>query len=281
MIAFGAFVSLVYQFFVLDQPLAYRAFRIDRSGIGDYANYGWPVAAGIFHGAVAVWALGFALDKHIGRFAFFFWLLIFAVLSCYVLLTYTRGAWIGLAVSVFAVILIQNSRRGWILLALVGFSAVLTVVWFWQGLLFEITTRKLSGRGPIWEYFFSQMQGHWVLGHGLGTEFKYVWPDRDLISPHAHSLYFQQVYDSGLISIALLFAGLVTLLYKSWRLRSNLWVKAAAPSLLFALLAMMTDVERIFTRPGDYWTVFWLPVAVLLAVTSTVDGLQRNKKNQL
>lgn len=265
-VTLGALASLIYQYGFLQRPLAYRAFRIDRLGIGDIANYGWPVAAGIFHGAVATWALGIALDKRTSYRLALFWLLCFAVLSSYVLLTYTRGAWIGLMASSVVAVILHNNRRGWLLMASGLLALSLAVFLWWDKLVFEATYRQLSGRGPIWDYFFSTMPGNWWLGHGLGTPFQYVWPNVKAVSPHAHSLYLQQIYDSGLISLMLLITGLMGLLYKVWTLRNEPWVHLAFPALIFALVALLTDVERIFTRPGDYWTVFWLPVAVLLAL---------------
>lgn len=268
-IAIGALVSLIYQFKFLEQPLAYRAFRIDRSGIGNFANYGWPVVAGILHGAIATWALGIALDRRTSNRLALFWLIAFTILTIYVFLTYARGAWFGLIVSCLAVVFIQNSRRGWLFLTL-SLLAVLTAVFlWWDYLVIEATERQLSGRGPIWEFFFLKIQGHWLFGYGLGTPFNYIWPDEKYISPHAHSLYLQQIYDSGVISLVLMATGVISLTLKAWQTRNNPWVRLAFPALIFALIAMLTDVERIFTRPGDYWTVFWLPVAILLAVPKT------------
>ncbi|MNG09377.1 hypothetical protein D3C84_927960 [compost metagenome] len=110
------------------------------------------------------------------------------------------------------------------------------------------------------------MREYWIFGYGLGTPFNYDWPDGKTSSPHAHSLYLQQIYDSGLVSIAMLGTGLFGVCYKAWYCRSNPWVRLAFPALVYALIVMLTDVERILTRPGTYWTVFWLPVAILLAV---------------
>lgn len=267
-IAVGALVSLIYQYGVLHKPLGYRAFRIDRMGFGDIANYGWPVAAGIFNGAIAVWAMGMALDKNTASKSSLFWLAIFGVLAFYVLMTGTRGAWFALIGSCVLSVVMHKSKRGmWgagiCLLMVLGASVVL-----WDQILIEVQKRQLSGRGPIWEYYFQVMSGHWLIGHGLGTPFTYVWPNGKTISPHAHSLFLQQIYDSGLVSLGLMLIGLLGLLMKAWRMRDNSWVRLAVPALLFALIAMLTDVERIYTRPGDYWTVFWLPIAVLLAIPS-------------
>ncbi len=265
-VALGALVSLVHQFYVLGQSLSYRGFRIDRSGIGNFANYGWPVVAGILHGALATWALGVALDKQTSKRLATFFLVVFLVLSSYVLFTYTRGALFALVASSFFVVICQNSKRGWIFLISSVLLVLVAALLWWDYLVFEATQRQLSGRGPIWEFFFSKIQGHWIFGYGLGTPFDYVWPDNVRHSPHAHSLYLQQIYDGGLISLALMGLGLWGLARKSWNLRTNYWIRLAFPALIFALVAMLTDVERIFTRPGDYWSVFWLPVAVLLAV---------------
>lgn len=268
LVALGALASMTYQYAVLDKPLGYRDFRIYNLGYRDWIDYGWPVVAGIFHGAAATWVLGIALQRENSLKKTFFWLAAFAVLSLYVLMTGTRGAWAALAVSGMLIIAMQRSRLGLYGLLLLLLVFLLVLLTNWDRVLFELQQRQLSGREEIWNYFFSSMDGYWLTGHGLGTPFQYVWPKAIAVSPHAHSLYLQQVYDSGLVALLFMFAGLIGISFKAWKLRDNAWVRCAFPALVFALIAMLTDVERIFTRPGDYWTVFWLPLAVLLAVRS-------------
>nr|WP_280040587.1 hypothetical protein [Pseudomonas sp. Hg5Tf]MDH2557801.1 hypothetical protein [Pseudomonas sp. Hg5Tf] len=111
-VALGALVSLIYQYGVLNRPMAYRAFRIDRMGISNFANYGWPVAAGIFNGAVATWAIGVAIDKKTNKWAAAAWFMVFAVLAVYVLMTGTRGAWFALFGSCLFAVVMQKSKRG-------------------------------------------------------------------------------------------------------------------------------------------------------------------------
>ncbi|TDJ74425.1 O-antigen ligase domain-containing protein [Pseudomonas putida] len=266
-IAFSALISLVYQYGVVGHSLAYRAYRIHALGFGGLADFGWPVAAGIFHGAVACWALSFALERSTTSLKFVLWMACFFVLSLYVLLTYTRGAWFGLAAASLLVVALNNSLRAWAVLVSGLLCVMLAGYLWWDKILFEIAYRKLSGREPIWDYFFTTMHGHWTIGHGLGTPFEYKWPGQETISPHAHSLYLQQIYDSGLVSLVLMGVGLGIALYNAYCLRQNYWIRIAVPALSFALIAMLTDVERIYTRPGDYWTVFWLPLAIILAVS--------------
>ncbi|MNJ13138.1 O-Antigen ligase [compost metagenome] len=267
-VAFGALASLTYQYAVLDQPLAYRAFRIYSLGWRDFADFRWPVAAGIFYGAIATWALGIAIDRATGRWASVWFFCCFMVISLYVLLTYTRGAWIGLMAAVVLSVFMQRTRRGWWFLILAVGAVLVAIGSFWPQLVIEFQQNKLSGRGAIWDYYLEVMPGHWLIGHGLGTPFEYLWDNGVTVSPHAHSLYLQQVYDSGLISLAFLLVGMVWLLVKGWQLKDEYWVRLAYPAYVFSLIAMLTDIERLFTRPGDYWTVFWMPVAILLAVAN-------------
>lgn len=139
------------------------------------------------------------------------------------------------------------------------------VAWY-DYLMIEIFKRQLSGRGPIWDYYFNVMPGHWWTGFGLGTPFEFHWSNGTTVSPHAHSLYLQQIYDSGVVAIIFMVCGILSLALKAWQLRAEPWVRLALPAFLYALIVMLTDIERIFTRPGDYWTVVWFPVAILLAV---------------
>ncbi|MBV4537357.1 O-antigen ligase family protein [Pseudomonas urmiensis] len=267
-VAFGALASLIYQYGVLDKPKAFRAYRIDRMGIGDLVNYGWPVAAGIFNGAVATWVIGVVLERRSDRRSFLFWLMLFFVLAAYVFMTGTRGACFALMGSCILAVLMHRSKRGLWGICLCILLTLGAGIILWDQIIEEVSKRQLSGRGPIWDYYFQVMSGHWLFGHGLGTPFTYLWPDGKMISPHAHSLFLQQVYDSGLVSLFLMVIGLMGLCYRAWTLRDNPWIRLAFPALLFAIIAMLTDVERIYTRPGDYWTVFWLPVAILLAVSN-------------
>lgn len=145
----GALISLIYQYGVLNKPLGYRAFRIDRMGFGDIANYGWPVAAGIFNGAIAVWALGTALDKRTSNKGAMFWLVVFGVLALYVLMTGTRGAWFALIGGCVLSVVMHKSKPGiWavgiFLLIVLGVSIVL-----WDQIVIEIERRQLSGRGQF------------------------------------------------------------------------------------------------------------------------------------
>ena len=265
-VALGALASLLYQFVWLEKPLAYRAFRIDRLGIGNFANYDHPVVAGIFHGAIAAWALGAFLDRRTPARMAIFWLAVFSALALYVLLTYTRGAWFGLLGCAIAAVFMQRSVRGWVLLGVGGCCFLLVLLMWWGSLTSQFQHNPLSGREQIWEYFFDGvMSGHWLFGHGLGTPFVFEFSGGFKVY-HAHSLFLQLIYDSGLVALALMVAGLLGVFWKVWTLRDDPWVRLAFPAFVFALIAMLTDVERIFVRPGGYWTVFWLPLAILLAV---------------
>lgn len=278
-VALGALAILIYRIVWLSPNIGYRTFRLDRLGIGDFVNYRYPLAAGLFNGAIATWAFSAALNERNSPLKAGFWFAVFAVLVVLVFFTYARGAWLGIALAAFLSILMANSRRGWWVFGLGALSAVVLSIIWWDHLLAEIFHRKLSGRGPIWDYYFDVMKGHWLLGYGLGTPFEFHWADGKTVSPHAHSLFLQQVYDSGIVALALMLTGLCVVACKAWQLRDNEWVKLAVPALAFAITVMLTDVERIFTRPNDYWTIFWLPVAIILAIAGKRSGAAATERS--
>lgn len=83
--------------------------------------------------------------------------------------------------------------------------------------MIEIFKRQLSGRSPIWDYYFSVMPGHWWVGFGLGTPFECHGSEGKTVSPHAHRLYLQQIYDRGCIALIFKTVDVLSLVFKAWQ----------------------------------------------------------------
>ncbi|BCR24084.1 hypothetical protein KAM429_18590 [Aquipseudomonas alcaligenes] len=62
------------------------------------------------------------------------------------------------------------------------------------------------------------------------------------------------------------FALLLSLLWKAWVFRGQAIARLGAALLVFAMIAMVSDIYAVFHRPSPYWVVFWLPVGILLGV---------------
>lgn len=85
-------------------------FRLDRLGIGEFANYRFPVAAGIFHGALTAWAFGLASDRDTRWRTATLLFLVFVTFALFKFFTYARSAWIGVVCGATAAVILQNTR---------------------------------------------------------------------------------------------------------------------------------------------------------------------------
>ncbi|KRW62280.1 hypothetical protein AO726_02325 [Pseudomonas sp. TTU2014-080ASC] len=83
---------------------------------------------------------------------------------------------------------------------------------------------------------------------------------------HAHSLYLQLWYEYGIVGISLFVALLLSLLWKGWQCREQPIALLGLALLVFAMVAMISDVYAVFHRPSPYWVIFWFPVGILLGV---------------
>ena len=59
---------------------------------------------------------------------------------------------------------------------------------------------------------------------------------------------------------------LTTLLIKAWRMRQDAGARIALSLLVFAMVAMISDVYAVFHRPSPYWVILWLPVGLIMGL---------------
>ena len=62
-----------------------------------------------------------------------------------------------------------------------------------------------------------------------------------------------------------------TALLKAWRLRADPAARVALATLVFALVAMVSDISNVFTRPNSYWVVLWLPIGLIMGLRPPVE----------
>lgn len=266
--ALFAWLTLYYQFGVLGKSLDYSKFRLNRLhelGWDGLADLKHPIIAGLYYGVFAV-----IVSYVFVRFKLSFWqisLIALAMLglAAYILYTASRGAWFSMAAGGAILLVGFNSRKSWGLLALGGVLLLVAVLMFWP----EIQAEKevgLSNREYIWAEWLRRFPDFWLLGAGSGAEFKFRFPSGYTVF-HSHSLYLQLWFEYGLPGISLFALFIGSLLWKGWVCRAQPLAKLGIALLVFALVAMVSDIYAIFLRPNPYWVVFWFPVGILLGVT--------------
>ncbi len=119
-------------------------------------------------------------------------------------LTYSRGAWLGLIVS-FCLVAVLYERRLLLLglvLAVVLFAIAPAVLLERLGSSFSLADSSNSYRLFIWRGSIAMIKANLIRGVGLGAEsFSKVYPEYMIIqtpAPHAHSTYMEMLIETGL-----------------------------------------------------------------------------------
>ncbi|MGI5858146.1 MAG: O-antigen ligase family protein [Tepidanaerobacteraceae bacterium] len=162
--------------------------------LGEYLGLAIPLLLALF------WSSGKFRQK---------WLLavVLGVLTLCLILTFSRGAWVGLAVSVFAFALLKEPR----LLVLIVVLAILAPMF-----LPSVVTNRIASIGSledssnayrvtIWIAALRMTKDYWLNGVGLGlVAFSRVYRDYMIAGAsavHAHNLYLQVGLEMGIIGL--------------------------------------------------------------------------------
>ncbi len=139
------------------------------------------------------------------------------------LLTMSRGCWIGLAVGVFVYFLIADRRFLWLFLAAV---VILPFVLPESIMLRLLSIGNLEDSSSLYRLFiwlgtFRMLGDYWLTGVGLGTKaFSGIYSAyayNGIIAPHPHNLYLNILSERGITGFLCL--GFITL--KSLRYSSS------------------------------------------------------------
>lgn len=268
-----AWLTLIVQFVVLDKPLAYEVLRstgrLRELGWYGFADFSHPIPAGLYHGVFAVLLLGVLVERELKAWGWLPVLVGLAGLLVYVLLTFSRGAWFSTLAGSLVLLIVSPQRRARILLLIGALAIVLMMVVFWSRVEHEWFLGT-SQRVPIWLNWLDRLPEFWILGKGAGVDLIYRYPWGDVVN-RAHSQYLQLWFEYGIVGIVLFVLLLGTALHKAWRLRTDPSARVALATLVFALVAMVSDISTVFSRPSPYWVVLWLPVGLIIGLRSPVE----------
>lgn len=262
-VAIGALISLYYQFAVLDNTFGWRTFRLNRMGYNDWVDLGNPVIAGLYMGLFAIGALALTTqEKQLSLYAV---IGCFSLLLAYTFLTFSRTAWVAGSVSaVFLWSCYRNRTFTWIA-GVVALAFLLLVAAFFDEFLLEITKKQLSHRDETWLWALKHIGDAPILGHGFNHTF---WPEKHFV--HAHNFYLQTIYEQGLVGLVALLAMISAVCRGFWSNRSDPLVCMGFAMVVYILVAMLSEIDHVITRPGIYWVLFWFPMAFTMGAVNRV-----------
>ncbi|MFZ3153171.1 O-antigen ligase family protein [Pseudomonas sp.] len=268
--ALFAWLTLYYQFGVLDKSLEYNkirfAGRLSELGWRGLADLKHPVIAGLYYGVFAVLLTYLFVGLKLRVWQAIVLALGMLGLLAYVLLTFSRGAWFSTMAGGLVLLLLFPNTRSRSLLGAGCVLILIAVYLFWP----EIQNERAVGvnnRDLIWGNWSERLPAFWLAGAGAGVDFQFAFPRPHYSSViHAHSLYLQLWYEYGIVGIVLFVLLLLSLLWKGWQCRAQPLARLGIALLVYAMVAMVSDVYAIFHRPSPYWVLFWFPVGILLGV---------------
>ncbi|WP_460241855.1 O-antigen ligase family protein [Aurantivibrio infirmus] len=278
--ATGAAATIFYQYIILEQDFSYRAYRLYQLGFKEYADLGHPVMAGIYYGFFSVISCTLLFKFKLNLKIKMLLILATAILLTYVLLTYSRGAWISV-LSCLAIIVLTTEyrfKKPFIFLSIILFF--IFVLHYRSLIISEFVDQGLSGRFQIWKDIWSHIQNRPLVG--FGSEYEYLYSKEDLITlqkpTHAHSLYLQIWFEYGLIGLMLYLISVIVVLIKIIKIRkSSLLTWLSIIGITYISCNALTDIHSLLTLPGPYWISLLFPIALSNAITRRYTTNQLTK----
>ncbi len=193
------------------------------------------------------------------------------VLTALLLATGSRTPLVAMTATIFWLAAISRSRKGVLAIAVLVVAAA-AIFLFAPEMLMQ---RGLSYRTEIWGNVLRQIAEAPWFGHGLDTPI-WIWieglpyPLRD-----PHNLTLSILFSGGIGGGLLWLALYLTAFRENWRWRSNQWVMACSATVIYGLMAGMTEGGSFLSRPKEHWFLIWIPLALTAAAVhqaKTTDG---------
>lgn len=215
------------------------------------------------------------LPREVGNFTAVFLMMGLLVTSGVLLLTQSRGSWLGLLLATGILVVIALRKRKRLLFAMLGVLLVITAVFIPSMMKVDqvqLTTKQAEGtllfRVQMWDEALPRIYEHPLLGLGL-NEFRYL-PEIKYGVSHAHNRFFHTAVELGLPAAAAWMALLILIGYmlvKAWQNTEDPGLKLIILGLGWGQLAFaiyeMTDVIPFGSKVGIFQ---WLSLALITAI---------------
>jgi O-antigen ligase len=191
---------------------------------------------------------------------------ILAILVLLNLLTLTGSRTPLLAITATAVFLtiFAGHRKGMLMLAalaMIGLAGLMTMPEM-------ITQRGLSYRPEIWSEATRQILEHPWFGHGFGTPLFIKIADISYPFRDPHNLTLAVLFDGGLIGLLTWMTLYATAFATVWKHRQHPWTIICSATIVYGLVAGMTEGGSFLSRPKEHWFLIWIPLSLVATIPS-------------
>ena len=220
----------------------------------------------------------------------------FALCCACLVLTWSRGAWLGFMIAAFLFLMLSTHKA--FACALLGIPAVCLGISFFLNT--SIVDRLLSigntadsstmYRFNIWRGTLGMLSDTWFYGIGIGTEaFSSVYPGYALagteVAPHSHSLYLQITSEMGIFALIIFIAFCLAFIGMSLSTLKNTSVKR----LKFILLGLFCGTCAFLIQGlTDYvwynyriFLLFWAVVGLCSALANICQDEESRRNSYM
>ena len=239
---------------------------------GEYLILSIPIAVSLFWTEKGFWKKAFLLG-------------ISGITMLAMILTFSRGCWLGIlfALAILAVII----DRRFIILGLIGlmmlpFVLPDTIINRFMS-IGDMSDSSTSYRVYIWMGSLAMLKDYWLSGIGLGeTSFNTIYPlysYNNIEAPHSHNLYLQIVSQFGIMGL-IIFLAIVYNFYKD----TTISMLKKKNILLAGIIAGLTGffLESMFDYTWYNYRViliFWMVLSFGIAATKLKENEDGKESN--
>lgn len=203
-----------------------------------------------------------------------------AITGLALVLTFSRGCWLGIILAVALLALIIDKRFIFleiVVLLLLPFILPDTIIQRFMS-IGDMTDTSTSYRVYIWMGTLAMLRDYWISGVGMGlTSFNTIYPlysYNNIKAPHSHNLYLQIIVEYGIIGFIVMM-GIIYNYFKtviiSMKVKKDILLGGLMTGMIGFLIQSMTDHTWYNYRVV---LVFWIIIAL------TVEASQINLKEK-
>ena len=269
-----ALIGLYRHFFVADIPpeawVDQYMFDIERRAYSTFEN---PNVLGTYFLLLIPFALGrFVMEKE--RVLRLFFAGVLFLMAVVLILTFSRGAYLGVLISVALFLVMMNKRLiapGIFALIVVALLAPEAVVGRFLS-IGDLTDTSTAYRISIWMGTLAMMREYWALGIGPGLDaWSLIYPTyaySAVVAQHSHNLFLQTLAELGVIG----FTVFLLVLYHFFKNVCQSYSVAKGEQRIYAIASISAVLGFLVMGVGDYALYnfrlrlfFWIVLAIGLA----------------
>ena len=202
------------------------------------------------------------------------------IMGLALILTYSRGCWLGVIIAIAILALIIDKRFIFLGILLLLFAPLIlpdTIISRFTS-IGNLEDTSTSYRVNIWMGTLSMLKDYWLSGVGMGiTSFNKIYPlysYNNIKAPHSHNLFLQIMVEYGIVG----FIVMIGVMYNYFKI-AIISMKAKKDIVLGGLMASMIGY-LIQSMTDHTWynyrvvLIFW----VMIALTVTASKINLKEK---